>query len=352
MIVQHLPQIQAKVVATKHIRSHCLFAGDESGIPVIFLHGNMSAATFFEEIMVAMPAQYWCIAPDCRGYGDTEDLPIDATRGGGDLVDDLLALYETLGIQSAHLVGWSAGAGVIMQFTLEHALRVKSLCLIAPVSPFGFGGSGDIHGNPTSGDFAGSGAGTVNSVVIEQMRLKNTGLSPELAPRQILRNYFVYPGTLIDREDVLVDAILKQKLGKNRCPGDYLESSHPLRVSPGKWGPINALSPKYFNTGGLTELAKKPPILWVRGDADRIVSDQSIFDLATVLQLQASEDTDSPVVSEINPQPMVGQMREMLVRYQKNAGQYEEIVLKNVGHAPFIEKHEDFLLIFTGFLSH
>lgn len=339
------------MIATDRIHSHCLFSGDESGTPVIFLHGNMSAATFYEELMADMPAQYWCIAPDMRGYGDTQDLSIDATRGAGDLVDDLRSLYQSLGIESAHLVGWSAGAGVIMQFALKHASRVDSLCLIAPVSPFGFGGTTDIDGTPTSRDFAGSGAGTVSAEVIEQLHQKNTGPSPATSPRQVLRNFFVNPGTVIKREDTLVDAMLKQKLGEKRYPGDHLASSHPLQVAPGIWGPINALSPRYFNTSALADLPVKPPILWVRGSNDKVISDQSLFDLATTLQQEPSLEDGTSAAPVISSQPMIGQMRDMLSRYQEDGGHFEEVVMKDVGHTPFLEKQDDFLRVFSEFLS-
>ncbi len=339
------------MVATKRIRNHCLCSGKETGSAVIFVHGNLSAATFFEETMLTMPAEYWCIAPDLRGYGDTEDLPIDARRGVLDLVDDLEALFNTLGISSAHLVGWSAGAGVIMQFALEHVQLVESLCLIAPVSPFGFGGSYDNSGIPTTSDYAGSGAGTVNTDVVEQIRLGNTHSSPATAPRQLLREYFVNSPAQFPREDLLVAAMLKQKLGDQRYPGDHLVSKHPPYVAPGKWGPINALSPKYFNASTLVELPDKPPVLWLRGDADRVISDHSFFDLATILRQQALLEHGLSVADSIRSQPMVSQMREVLLRYQQNGGQFEEVVMENVGHSPFLEEPDVFLRHFIQFLS-
>ncbi len=64
-------------------------------MPVLFIHGNASSATYWEEIMLKLPAGYRGIAPDLRGYGDTEDKLIDATRGTGDFVDDLLGLAQT-----------------------------------------------------------------------------------------------------------------------------------------------------------------------------------------------------------------------------------------------------------------
>jgi len=87
-----LPGITSTMVATSRIQMHVLSSGPETGEPVLFIHGNASSATFWEETMLALPDGFRAIAPDLRGYGETEDLLIDATRGCGDWVDDLLAL--------------------------------------------------------------------------------------------------------------------------------------------------------------------------------------------------------------------------------------------------------------------
>lgn len=339
------------MVVTNRIRSHVLSSGAENGSPVVFIHGNLSAATYFEELMLGMPAEYWCIAPDLRGYGDTEDLPIDATRGVRDTADDLKSLFAALGIKSAHLTGWSAGAGTIMQFALDHPASVDSLALVAPVSPYGFGGTCDIHGTPAARDFAGSGAGTVNNDAVDQMRLGNVDSQSPAAPLQLLRQYFVNPGSRLEREEILVRATLKQKLGDRRYPGDYVPSPYWPYIAPGKWGPINALSPKYFNTSGIVDLADKPPILWIRGDADLVINDHSLFDLTALIHQQTRSGDAPPVAVTHRPQPMVGQMREVLRRYEKNGGRVEEVVMENTGHSPFLENKQAFLRKFTEFLS-
>ncbi len=335
----HLDGIRSDIVATSRIRSHVLSSGQDNGTTIAFAHGNMSAATYFEELMLGMPAQFHCLAPDLRGYGDTQDLPIDATRGARDTADDLMALFEALDIKSAHLVGWSAGAGMMMQFALDYPATVASLTLIAPVSPYGFGGSTDLQGTPIASDFAGSGGGTVGSDTVEQIRLGDPHSNSPQAPRHLLRNYFVNPPFRHDREELLVRATLKQKLGDQRYPGDCLPSPHWPHVAPGKWGPINAVSPKYFNTSAIVDLPDKPPILWIRGDADVIISDNSLFDHATL----------SP--STHRPQPMVGQMREVLDRYEQSGGYVEEVVMDGIGHSPFLEDKNLFLSKFSQFLQ-
>lgn len=350
-LLHHLPGIRSTSVTTQRIRSHVLSSGAEHGKPLVFIHGNMSAATYFEELMLGMPAEYWCIAPDLRGYGDTQDLPIDATRGARDLADDLRSLLAALGIESAHLAAWSAGAGVVMQFLLDHPARVDSLCLIAPVSPYGFGGTCDLHGTPASEDFAGSGAGTVNAEVVDQLCRGNTGATSPVAPLQLLRNYFVIPGFRVAREELLITATLKQKLGDRRFPGDYVPSPHWPHVAPGKWGPVNALSPKYFNASAIVDLADKPPVLWIRGEADVVISDNSVFDLASLMPQQAPLRDGHSAPATVRPQPMIGQMRDVLRRYARNGGRCEEVVMKGTAHSPFLENRSAFIKWFTEFLS-
>jgi pimeloyl-ACP methyl ester carboxylesterase len=339
--VEHLPGIESRTVATERIRTHLLTRGPRGGVPVVFLHGNLSSAAWFEELMLALPSSYTCYAPDLRGYGETEDLPIDATRGARDMADDLRALLAELQIDAAHLAGWSAGAAAAMQFTIDQPSAVASLTLVAPVSPYGFGGTRDVDGTPTTPDFAGSGAGTVNAQAVEQLRSGQVASDSPLSPLQLLRTVYVKPPARLAREETLVRTMFRQKLGERRYPGDFVRSPYWPHVAPGAWGPINALSPKYFNASAIADVGHKPPILWIRGDADRIVSDHSLFDVAAAA---SQSNADFP------PQPMVAQMREVLRRYAANGGRVEEVSMKDTGHSPFLERPKEFLQFFRNFL--
>ena len=291
--------------------------------------------------MLSLSGDYHCIAPDLRGYGSTQDLPIDATRGGRDWADDLAALLDTLVIDKAHLLGWSAGAAGIMQFALDYTDRVNSLILVAPVSPYGFGGTRDIQGTWVHSDFAGSGAGIVSDEALQLLRAGNTKGDSPAAPLNLLRECFVKPPQSLQREAILVEAMLQLKLGVKRYPGDHVCSPHWPFVAPGRWGAMNALSPKYFDVSGIAELKKKPRVLWVRGDSDQVVADQSLFDVAAL----AHGDIGYP------PQPMVGQMRDVMNRYKMHGGEVWEVELHNTGHSPFLEKPEEFSELVFEFLA-
>src|SRR5262245_35523033 len=137
----------SQTITTARGRTRVLSSGDKAGTPVVFIHGNVSSARFFAEIMAALPSGLRALAPDLRGFGDAEPLPVDATRGVRDFSDDLHALLTHpdagVGGRKVHLVGWSVGAAVVMQYAIDHAADVASLTLLAPMSPFGFGGTKD-----------------------------------------------------------------------------------------------------------------------------------------------------------------------------------------------------------------
>jgi len=100
----------------------------------------------------------------------------------------------------------------------------------------------------------------------------------------------------------------------------------------------NAISPKYCELEAITEIDpdEKPPVLWIRGDSDQIVSNASLFDLGTLGRMD--ELPEWPGEDVFPPQPMVGcQTRAVLERYADRGGEFEEVVFGNVGHTPHVE---------------
>lgn len=346
--VPTLPGITSRMVQTDRLNQHVLLSGPEDGQPVVFIHGNFSAATYFEETMLAMPPHYRCIAPDLRGYGDTEDLLIDATRGARDWVADLKELSDHFGERPAHMVGWSLGASVVMQFMLDHPTLVRSVTFISPVSPYGFGGTLGLDGQPCYPDYAGSGGGTVNPEFVRRIQAGDRSADDPNSPRIVINTFYYAAPFRAEREEAFLDAALLEKTGDQRYPGDLTPSDNWPNVAPGVWGPINAGSPKYFNASAIAEMAEKPPVLWVRGDSDQIVSDQSMFDFGTLGKLGFVPGW--PGEDVFPPQPMVSQTRAVLDRYQSNGGRFEEFVLAGAAHSPHIEKPQQFIDKFTGFL--
>ena len=240
-----LEGITSQMVQTDRLNMHVLACGPEDGTPVVFLHGNFSAATYWEEIMLALPEGFRAIAPDLRGYGWTEDKLVDATRGMRDWSDDLDTLFAALGIEKAHLVGWSLGGGVIYRFLIDRPDRVLSVTLVSPVSPYGFGGTKGVEGAPCYDDFAGSGGGVVNPEFVRRIKEGDRSEEDPNSPRNVINTFYYKPPFRAAREEDLLTAALMEKMGDDRYPGDFVPSENWPNVAPGVWGPINAGSPKF-----------------------------------------------------------------------------------------------------------
>jgi pimeloyl-ACP methyl ester carboxylesterase len=127
-----LPGITARTVATPRLAVNILEREEPgSGPVVVFLHGNVSSSLFWQPLMLDLPDTVRPIAIDLRGFGDSETAPVDATRGLSDSSDGVLGVLDVLGIERAHFVGWSMGAGVVLQVMLDRADVVASATLTA-----------------------------------------------------------------------------------------------------------------------------------------------------------------------------------------------------------------------------
>lgn len=337
-----LPGVRSRFLQTSRLLTHVYESGTPGAEAFVLIHGNASSARFFEEFMTRLPT-YYIIAPDLRGYGASEPLPIDATRGLRDCSDDVEALVRALGIERFHLLGWSLGGNVAMQYTIDYPRRVRTLTLHSTGSPYGFGGTHGADGAPNYPDFADSGGGLISPAVVARYQEQDFGMESPFSPRNGLRQVIVKPTYTFapEREDALVEQMLMMRIGDQFYPGDSQPSSNWPNFAPGVYGSNNALSPKYPNQSALGDLRNGPPILWIRGADDILVSDTSMGDPAMLGKLGVLPGW--PGDEACPPQPMLTQIRAMLDRYRASGGQYQEVVLSDCGHAPLIEKTDEVL---------
>jgi len=350
--VPTLAGITSKLVDTSRLKTHVLFSGPDDGTPVLFIHGNASSAAYWEELMLKLPAGFRGIAPDLRGYGDTEDKLIDATRGMGDWVDDLLALLDALKLDKAHAIGHSMGGTIVFGLVAGASNRILSGTVVDPGSPFGFGGTKDLQGTPCYDDFAGSGGGVVNPEFPKLIAAGDRSSdNPQASPRVVMNSFYWKPPFKPAREEDLLSSLLTEKIGEQKYPGDFVPSGNWPNVAPGNFGPINALSPKYVGDSveRFITADSKPHMLWIRGDSDMIVSDGSFFDFGMLGKLGYVPGW--PGEDVYPPQPMVGQTRYILEQYQAKGGTFEEVVIAETGHSPYIEKPDEFMAAFSSVLK-
>jgi len=103
-------------------RLHCW--GDRSGIPVVLLHGWADMGMSFQFVAESMQDKWYVIAPDFRGFGDTDWQP------GGYWFPDYLADLEVIidwlaPNQPLRLVGHSMGGNVAWMYAGIRPERVS-----------------------------------------------------------------------------------------------------------------------------------------------------------------------------------------------------------------------------------
>ena len=85
----------------------------------------------------------------------------------------------------------------------------------------------------------------------------------------------------------------------------------------------------------MVDLPRKPPITWLRGAQDQVISDTSLFDLGYLGQLGAVPGW--PGEDVLPPQPMAAQIRAVLDAYRERGGVAEEITLDEAAHGMPVE---------------
>jgi pimeloyl-ACP methyl ester carboxylesterase len=340
-----LPGITGTRLRSARLETRVLTSSPQDGEPVLFLHGNLSTSTYWEETMLALPKRFRAVAPDLRGYGGSDPkMLIDATRGVADWSDDAIALADLLGWDRFHLVVHSMGGNVAWHLLGKHPTRLHSVTLFAPCPPCGFGGTRGAEGLLNYPDGAGSGAGLVHPGLLRGLESGDRELhGNRVSPRLVLTRLHWKPPFHPAREERLLTAMLQVHLGEKRLAGDKTLSPHWPGFAPGRYGPINALAPRY-NQGVLARLmdaTQKVPLLWIHGSDDAVISDCSSSDPS--VQGQLGMRPGWPGMRQYPPQPMLTQVKYALRGYQQHGGSVRRLVLPGVGHTPYLENPKEVL---------
>ena len=102
------------------INQHWVSAGD--GPPVYLLHGFPETWYAWRKQIPVLAERYTVIAPDLRGYGDTEKPACGYDKRT--MANDLAALMDHLGHERAPILGHDRGARVGTRFAKDHRERI------------------------------------------------------------------------------------------------------------------------------------------------------------------------------------------------------------------------------------
>ena len=332
-------------IQTETIRTAYYRTGEGNRRKLLVLHGNFSSSVFFMPLAPALEDRYDIVAPDLRCFGNSEARDIDASRGYRDWSDDVYAFCKALGWKEFYLLGWSLGGDVAMQFTIDHSDMVKKLILVAPGSPYGFGGTKDEKGKMHHPAGLGSGAGTTNPLLTVSGLIHN-----EQAIRSVLYQFLFRPPFRLDPEweEEFTRAAASMKTGPARYPGNFFPAFEWPHVVAGDLGVLNTMSPRHGKLTAFLSVNNKPPVLWVRGDADMIVSDNSMMEFGNLGKMGLVPGWPGEWLYP--PQPMVSQTRYFLNKYRERGGIYIEAVIPG-GHLCILESPIQFISALDTFIK-
>ncbi|MGD9683467.1 MAG: alpha/beta fold hydrolase [Candidatus Obscuribacterales bacterium] len=123
--------ISLERIETAGITLHCATAGDRIGTPVILLHGFPEAWFCWERQIEALAAAgCFVVAPDQRGY-NLSDKPSGVDRYVmANLVQDVLDLADSLGVEKFNLAGHDWGAAVAWCTAMQFPERLEKLAIL------------------------------------------------------------------------------------------------------------------------------------------------------------------------------------------------------------------------------
>lgn len=114
-------------VVANRVNTFYRIVGD--GPALLLIAGNGMDHTCFDEQLQAFAPHFKCIVYDLRGVGSS-----DITEDGyttAEMARDALALLDAIGIDSAHVAGYSLGGAIGQEMALQAPERVRSLSLYA-----------------------------------------------------------------------------------------------------------------------------------------------------------------------------------------------------------------------------
>lgn len=109
------------------------FGGTRGKPPLLLLHGFPQTHVMWHRVAQQLAPDYFLVLPDLRGYGDSQlspGLPDHVNHSKREMARDLAALMTALGAPTFYLCGHDRGGRVAHRLALDHAERVKKLCLI------------------------------------------------------------------------------------------------------------------------------------------------------------------------------------------------------------------------------
>lgn len=124
-------------ISIHDLRYHVSFWGNPNKPKVFFFHGFKDSGQGFELLCRILEKDFFCIAPDLRGFGKTQHTPNPLGYFFYEYVADLHALFEYYSKEeSLKLVGHSMGGNIISLYAgtfpeqVSHLVNIEGLGIV------------------------------------------------------------------------------------------------------------------------------------------------------------------------------------------------------------------------------
>jgi pimeloyl-ACP methyl ester carboxylesterase len=131
-----LPGVRHELVDAGGLRTHVALAGPQDAPPLLLVHGWPQNWWVWRKLIPLIDQRFRIIAPDLRGHGWSASPTTGYAKE--QLASDLLALLDTLEIDSATWVGhdWGGWSGFLAALRRpERFERMLALCIPHPWTP-------------------------------------------------------------------------------------------------------------------------------------------------------------------------------------------------------------------------
>jgi pimeloyl-ACP methyl ester carboxylesterase len=122
-------QFKSEFIPVRGLQYHVQVWGEPTPgkTPLVMVHGWMDVAASYQFVVDALAADHYVIAPDWRGFGQTEVQDVDHFWFPDYLADLDFLLDHYAPNQSINLVGHSMGGNIVMLFAGVRPERVRRL---------------------------------------------------------------------------------------------------------------------------------------------------------------------------------------------------------------------------------
>jgi len=125
-----------RYIKLKEVKLHYVEKGDHNKPLMIFVHGFPEFWFSWRHQIREFSRDYWVVAIDQRGYGDSDKPQGKSHYKIEKMVGDLKELIPALGRTKCHMVAHDWGGAIAFAFALQHHNMLDSLTILNAPHPF------------------------------------------------------------------------------------------------------------------------------------------------------------------------------------------------------------------------